>query len=139
MKLLLGTDGSRDSLRAARFIPQLCTQDVEVTVISVKNPFGVEYEFAEGVIEPGVASQMEREAQKALDDTAQILKDAGIKHDTVMEWGDPAKVITSKASREGYDMIVLGSRGLGGIAGLLLGSVSDQILHRAHCPVLIVR
>jgi nucleotide-binding universal stress UspA family protein len=117
----------------------MCTDDVEVTVISIKDPFGAEFEYAEGTLQPGAISQMERESQKALDDTAAVLKEANVKHDTRMEWGNAAQMLTKIASSDGYDMIVLGSRGLGGIAGLVLGSVSDQVLHRAHCPVLIVR
>lgn len=59
--------------------------------------------------------------------------------DTVLAWGNPADVIVEKARADKYTLIVMGSRGLGAISGLLLGSVSDRVVKLAQCPVLIVR
>ena len=53
--------------------------------------------------------------------------------------GHPAAVIVEEALREGADLIVMGSRGYGPIAGPLLGSVSQRVLQKAECPVLIVK
>lgn len=52
--------------------------------------------------------------------------------------GPPAAAILRVAEDEGYDLIVMGSRGHGQLAGLLLGSVSHIVMQRAHCPVLVV-
>jgi nucleotide-binding universal stress UspA family protein len=49
----------------------------------------------------------------------------------------PAEALLAEA--EGADLVVVGSRGLGGFSGLLLGSVSQQVAHHARCPVVIVR
>jgi nucleotide-binding universal stress UspA family protein len=49
----------------------------------------------------------------------------------------PARAVLEAS--EGAWMVVLGARGLGGFKGLLLGSVSQQVVHHAPCPVLIVR
>ena len=52
--------------------------------------------------------------------------------------GPAAPAILRVASEEAYDLIVIGSRGLGQIAGMLLGSVSHAVAQRAECPVMIV-
>lgn len=59
--------------------------------------------------------------------------------ETVLEEGDPTKVILAVAKRLGVDMIAMGSRGLGDLEGLLLGSVSHKVGHSADCTVLTVR
>lgn len=56
-----------------------------------------------------------------------------------LETGAPAKKIIAAAKKWSADLIVMGSHGRGKIGGLLLGSVSQGVLHHAPCPVLIVR
>ena len=53
--------------------------------------------------------------------------------------GRPADKIIETAKLESFDLIVIGSRGLGGIKEIFLGSVSDRVADEAHCPVLIVK
>jgi nucleotide-binding universal stress UspA family protein len=52
---------------------------------------------------------------------------------------DAAKAIVGYAEQEGCDMIITGSNGRAGIPRLLIGSVSSSIIHKAHCPVTVVR
>ena len=53
--------------------------------------------------------------------------------------GDPATAILDVADKEGVDLIVMGTRGLGTAERWLIGSVSDKVLHHAHCSVLVAR
>lgn len=53
--------------------------------------------------------------------------------------GDPGEAIVHVAEKESCDLIITGSRGMGVIRRTILGSVSDYVLHHAHCPVLICR
>ncbi|HUO45666.1 MAG TPA: universal stress protein [Acidimicrobiia bacterium] len=57
----------------------------------------------------------------------------------MVDSGDPAATIVRLAKEVGADLIVMGSRGLGSVAGLLLGSVSHKVGHAAPCAVLTVR
>lgn len=70
-------------------------------------------------------------ARKEIGDTVAV--------ETQLVEGPPAPALLRIAADKGYDLIVIGSRGHGGIAGLLLGSVSSIVAQRAPCPVLITR
>lgn len=59
---------------------------------------------------------------------------------TFLIWeGDPAESIVDAAESEGADMIVVGSHGRGALGRALIGSVSDQVVRHAPCPILVVR
>lgn len=83
-------------------------------------------------------SEMERRAAEAT--LAHIVEKAevpaGVDLEARVAEGDPVRVLI-EASREA-DLLVLGSRGRGGLAGLLLGSVSQRCAERALCPVVVV-
>lgn len=63
--------------------------------------------------------------------------DISAKTETVA--GDPAETILRRAESLQAGLIVLGSRGMGAVAGLVMGSVSQTVLHRARCPVVVVK
>ena len=67
-----------------------------------------------------------------------MLQAAGVPYAFRLETGHPAEVIVRLAETDGFDLVVLGSRGLGGVKEFLLGSVSNRVSHHARCPVLIV-
>jgi len=54
-------------------------------------------------------------------------------------WGRPGKCIVSDAEEGGFDLVVIGSRGLGGISGLVLGSVSHHVVKESKIPILVVK
>jgi len=63
----------------------------------------------------------------------------GLTVKNVLERGEPVEKIVQTAKNERCDLIVIGARGLGKMRALLLGSVSDGVVHRAPCPVLVVK
>ena len=88
----------------------------------------------------GAEENIKLEAQQLLDTQVEQIKAAG---GTVAEshvrLGRPAQEIVNLADKIAAGLIVVGSRGLGGIRRALMGSVSDSVVRHAHCPVMVVR
>lgn len=134
-KVLLATDGSEDAGSATQ------------AAIDLSNQTGAELH----VIYVGRSSitlsphEYEAAARDRIDELAKMVKEAG---GTVTEThlridsqgsGNEAEHITGLAEELGTDLIVVGSRGLGGLKRALMGSVSESVVRHAHCPVLVMR
>ena len=83
-----------------------------------------------------VDSQLIAGAEAVLDDSLARADLDGTDHEARFEIGSAAVRLVEIA--RGADLLVVGSRGRGGFAGLLLGSVSQQCAHHAPCPIVIV-
>jgi len=81
----------------------------------------------------------ENRAREILNKTADRFRENGLEVNTILKKGHPAEVICQVAEEGQFDFVAMGSRGLGGIKELLLGSVSNRVVHCAKCSVLIVR
>jgi nucleotide-binding universal stress UspA family protein len=150
-KVLLATDGSREADLAARTAADLAQKtNSELHVVHAFGiaPVGppvypeatdlqsVEYE-AESEQRQRISEQRAREVLEA---EVQKVRSFG---DTVAQGhlieGRVAPEIVGLAEEIGAGLIVMGSRGLGGIRRALMGSVSDSVVRHAHCPVMVVR
>jgi nucleotide-binding universal stress UspA family protein len=143
-KILVCSDGSENAEHAVKTAVSLaCKFGAEVVLVNVVNPAPL---VAPYVMAVEAAPNTEVLLEYAEDSQTTLLCKAsepfaqeGIKVKLRAEMGQPVDVILSVADEEKADVIVLGSRGLGGFQRLMLGSVSDGVLHHALCPVLIVR
>nr|WP_319538165.1 universal stress protein [uncultured Methanospirillum sp.] len=86
-----------------------------------------------------VQTLFEENVKVVLRCTIDALLHAGLSYDLKVAIGEPSVEIVAIAKKEMADLIVIGSRGLGAIKGVLLGSVSQKIAQTAPCPVMIVR
>jgi nucleotide-binding universal stress UspA family protein len=80
-----------------------------------------------------------RAATRAFEDAADACREAGVDYVTRSEQGPVAATIDRVAREEDVDGIFMGTRGLGEVRGLLLGSVTTQLLHLADVPVTLVK
>lgn len=140
MKLLLPVDGSDVSLKAVRVALQLLQQGLvaDAVLANVQEPANL-YEMMTAP-DPLV---LERVSQAAGADTlkpaAALLTAAQIRFESEVASGDPAHAIIDIAERYGCDMIIMGARGTSALRSALLGSVSNEVLHAARVPVMIVK
>lgn len=145
-KILVPVDGSDHSTKAIEFAATtVADSDAEVHLLHVVKateiPKGlVKYMRAEGIHEsPTVeySKMMGDGIIQAAEDTA---KGLGIKNiESSLLNGDPAAIITEYAREQDFDMIVIGSRGLGSVKGLLLGSVSSKVCHTADKTCVTIK
>lgn len=86
-----------------------------------------------------LVSKLIGEGRELLKTVVANLEVEGIKVDEDLASGPAAEAIINAAQHRKCDLIVMGTRGLGNLEGMLVGSVSHKVLHHAHCPVLLVR
>jgi len=136
-RILLATDGSSHAKKALEYAQDLALRDnAQVIVVHAfeRVPAYLGEPWGEQVISRHVAS-----GQKVANDAAAELQEAGV--DVIVEVveGPPPDAILRVASVRQPDLIVMGSRGHGDLASLLLGSVSHRVLAHTHAPVLIIK
>lgn len=140
MKILLPVDGSEVSLKAVRFAIGLLQQGLSgsLVVANVQEPAT----FYEMVVAPD-AEVLQKVSTAAGVDTLEaaesLLMEAGVVYEREIASGDPAHTIVDIAERFACDMIVMGARGTSALRSALLGSVSNEVLHAAQVPVMIVK
>ena len=86
-----------------------------------------------------LVAQRKRVGQKVLDDARAQFKNARIVVEENLIEGPAAEAILTVAHTRGADLIIMGTRGMGSLEGLLLGSVSTKVTHDAPCTVMVVR
>jgi nucleotide-binding universal stress UspA family protein len=84
--------------------------------------------------------EKKKEAEVALSEAEQNLEREKVPHESLLVLGsNPAKVLVTIAKQENFDLIAVGSRGLGRNVSMLLGSVSKKVVSNAYCNVLVVK
>jgi nucleotide-binding universal stress UspA family protein len=86
-----------------------------------------------------IEEESERSSEQALKAAIEACQAAGVSYTARSETGMPAATIDRIAREEKVDHIVMGTRGMGGIRGLALGSIATQVLHIAEVPVTLVK
>ena len=134
-KILWATDGSESADRALQYAKVLAKKfDAELIMVH-----SVEYVITAPEGEPAYADEEEHKVK--LSTQASTAQEEGLKVSVVMAGGrqeGAGQVIADTAREQGADLIVVGTRGLSAVAGLLLGSVTQRLLQLAPCPVVAV-
>jgi nucleotide-binding universal stress UspA family protein len=140
MKLLVAVDGSPASLRAVNMAIEFAggRQPASVILLTVPNPTMLGPDTGL-MLAAWTEEEEERAGEEALKEAVAKCQAAGIQFTTRNERGVPAVMIDQVARQENVDHIIMGSRGLGSVRGLLVGSVATKVLHLVNVPVTIVK
>lgn len=140
--ILIPTDGSELAERGVTNGLALAKSlGAKVSVIVVEETFD-RYRFAEFAAMPAEAAkfaeQLKQNARDVLNGVANAAKQAGVSCETIqVENAQPYQAIIAAAKEKGCDLIVMSSHGRSGLAGVLLGSVTNKVLTHGNTPVLV--
>ena len=147
MKILIATDGTDLSDEALKAISKFSFADEDsikiISVIDMALPFSID--IYGGFIPPTVEIEKnaKENADKILNESVKAVKiylgDKKTEITTDVLFGSPESRIVETAEEMEADLIIVGSHGYGSWERLLLGSVSDSVVHHAPCSVLVVR
>jgi nucleotide-binding universal stress UspA family protein len=139
MRALLALDGSPSADVARQAVASLAWPTG--SVVHVVGVIDSEFDPVTGFGNPDPATWIagKRTVVQALEAAAASLRRPGLAADATVMSGRPATVIVDQARQLRADLVVVGSRGRGPLASLLLGSVSAEVVDHAPCPVLVVR
>lgn len=138
LRVLIPVDGSDNGNRAVKFVIRkapLYKEPLEIHLLNVQHSF------------PGTVSGVHQQAQevhrqeglKALAPARKLLDDAGVTYAHHIGVGDAAEVIAHYVKDKRIEQLVMGTRGLGSVSGLLLGSVVTNVIQLVDIPVLLVK
>jgi nucleotide-binding universal stress UspA family protein len=135
-RIVVGVDGSALSMNAVEFAIEEAR--LRHGHLHVTYAYPVMERHVTGSTGKDYYDQVEADARTFMED---LMSKAPSTEGLEVEWlavpGNPAEVLIEASS--GAALLVVGSRGVGGFMGLMMGSVSTQCVHYSHCPVLVVR
>lgn len=138
-RILVAIDGSKMSNKALKTALQIAKERYSrVGVIHVEKNIMISENMTTDSIDE-IYSKINSEAESLFAEAKALAAEEDLDIETYYVMGDPAVQIVKMAEKENYQLIVMGSRGLGAIKGIVMGSVSYKVLQLSHCPVLIIK
>lgn len=138
-KILVAYDGSKAAKQALSQAIKICASfgsKLEVVHVSSYSAFQIGQTFIP--VPQNFAEEVYAHAEKILDEAREQISELPSARAILLQ-GQPAKAILEYAEDSNCDLIVIGSRGLGGIRELVLGSVSHNVVQHAKVPILVVK
>lgn len=143
-KILIATDGSEYSRKAVDYgiglAKKLGDSVIALSVVNMKSleMYAIGHHDDIGGYESAAAA-LKYDSEKALEYATTACANAGVGVGARLVRGYPADEIFKVASEEGVSLIIIGNLGKSGLKHMLLGSVSEAVVKKAPCPVLVVR
>jgi nucleotide-binding universal stress UspA family protein len=139
-RILIPVDGSQPAIHAVQAMLTARAYDpVErVDLLSVQIPLK-SGKIGRGLSQAEIDAYYQDEGRAALEEASRLLSQAGVPFQARVEVGAAADTIARIANETGADEIYMGSRGLGSVSSLFMGSVATRVLHLTELPVTLVK
>jgi len=139
-RILIPVDGSQPAIHAVQAMLTARAYDpVErVDLLSVQIPLK-SGKIGRGLPQAEIDAYYQDEGRAALEEASRLLSQAGVPFEARVEVGAAADTIARIADETGADEIYMGSRGLGSVSSLFMGSVATRVLHLTELPVTLVK
>jgi len=142
MKILLAVDGSKHSLKTAKYLITFagqCRQSPQVELVCVRAPVPKLPRMGRVVSAKQIRRYYEEEGWAALSKAKKLLDASGLSYAAQILVGPIAESIVKEAVRTRCDLIMIGTRGMTAAANLLMGSTATKVLNLSALPVLLVK
>ena len=137
--VLVPVDGSNNSYRALDAALLLSEKlSSNITVVNVMEQVPITHIESEKLLSE-LLEAYRKENEEILSKSSKIATEKGLSIKTLLLQGNPASVILDYCKKENFDLVIMGSRGMGKFKQLILGSVSSKIVHHCQCAVLLIR
>ncbi|MEO6959266.1 MAG: universal stress protein [Burkholderiaceae bacterium] len=138
--ILVPVDGSDCSTRAMKFAIEVAKghDDIVLHLLTVQAPI-ISGNVKRFISTEAIHSYYQEEGKKALIPAKSLLDEAGITCEGIIEVGPAARTIAEFVKKNHCDLVVMGTRGLGAVANLVLGSITTKVLHLVEVPVTLVK
>ena len=138
-KILVPVDGSDNSYKALEASLVLSEKlGSNISVVNVMEQVPITHIESEKLLSE-LLEAYKKENQEILSKCSDIARQKGITIKTVLLQGNPAPAILDYSKKENFDLVIMGSRGMGKFKELILGSVSSKIVHHSPCAIMIIR
>ena len=140
-KLLVAFDGSETALRGLRHAITLAQamREASIHLVHAHEAADVDGAVSIYVTQDKMAEMQREHSERVLAPGIRLLTESGVAHTSEILIGHVGQTIARRADELGCDMIVMGTRGMGAVGNLLMGSVSTKVVHFAHVPVTLVK
>jgi nucleotide-binding universal stress UspA family protein len=138
-KILVPVDGSENSKRAFSYAVYLSKNlKGEITILNVADAPPTVYVQSQKVLDE-LLEKYSKAREKIFDGYRELAQKESVEIKTKVIFGDPGQEIVKFSLKEGFDVIVIGNRGIGHLKEMIIGSVSKAVIHDTKCPVLLVK
>ncbi len=128
-----GSEGADRAIEKAVMLAKICGAKLNFLYVANINQLAINAVLSDAILDSVT------KAGNVILDRALEMVPAGIAKESFSDTGSPAVVVLDFAETNDIDLIVMGSRGLGVVKGVLLGSVSQYVVEQSKCPVLVVK